>query len=685
MTSICGLTLAYIDPTGGLPPSMWGTVLAMVLAALAALLAWLRIFGSRLIGFFSLRRMVIFTVAAVGLGTGLGMAFWWSRAGDDFSREAAAAGAPRVLVLAFDGMDPQLLEQYMRQGRLPNFSRLAAEGLYHPLATSMAPQSPVAWCTFITGRDPGGHGVFDFIKRNPKNYQPDLSLADRHTMKLPWQGTGLWERPAIAQHGMVAQRLPMVFPPPKMHGCMLCGMGVWDVRGTEGTYFYYDTEPVDTREARGMLFQFNRDGARLRGQLPGPYRVGSSDNVREPLELHVQGEQATFDLQGKQHRLRSGQWSDWIEVEFGLGPLGLQKVRAVTRVLAHWDGSRVSLYVSPLNFDPRSPLYPISHPGKYSAQLAKAIGLYATRGMPYDTQAVNDGILSDDDFLQQVRQITDESERMLFHELSRFRAGVLFAYFEASDIVQHMFWRGIDPKHPLHDDPETKAHRDAIPQLYEQFDAILGRSRAALGAGGQVVVMSDHGFAPFRHSVHLNTLLHQLGYLNFTDGKTTSDELLRDVDWSKTKAYALGFNAVYLNKAGREAQGIVAEAEASSVVRAIAADLDKWQDPKTGLRPIKKAYVAAELYSSVAHRDAPDLVVGYARDFRASWNTALGAAPAEVLEPNRKKWSGDHCIDAAEVPGIYLSSDARLDAASLADLGAALDKYLAELSAAEKK
>src|SRR5262249_54368695 len=162
---------------------------------------------------------------------------------------------------------------------------------------------------------------------------------------------------------------------------------------------------------------------------------------------------------------------------------------------------------------PRSPLYDISYPTGYAADLANAVGLYATRGMPFDTQAVSDGVLADDDFLEQVRLVTAESEKMLFHELARFRSGLLFAYFEGSDVVQHMYWRGIDPQHPLHDDPETQRHRDAIPRMYEQYDNILGRARAALGPGGQVVVMSDHGFGPFRRAVHLNAVLRDKGFL----------------------------------------------------------------------------------------------------------------------------------------------------------------------------
>jgi predicted AlkP superfamily phosphohydrolase/phosphomutase len=667
-----GSPLAYIDPGGGLPPSSWGMLLTALLAALGAGLTTLKLFGGHLFALLARHRRKLLAVAAALLLAGLTMPLWW------FGRtEPTTTAGPRVLVLAFDGLDPRLLEQYLAEGRLPNFARLAREGLYHPLPTCMAPQSPVAWCTCITGEDAGRHGVFDFIKRDPASYRPDLALADRQKLTLPWQGTPFWERPALARLGTVAQRLPMVFPPPKLNGRLLAGMGVWDVRGTEGTYFFYSTAPEPRKDARGMLLPLTRDGDALRGELPGPYRAGGPDDIREPFTLTRTGDGFTLRLQGKDHALRAGRWSDWVSVRFGMGPLGLQKVPAVTRVLPRAEGERTTLYVSPLNFDPRAPLYPISHPRGYSAELADAIGLYATRGMPFDTHAVNDGVLTEEDFLEQVRQVTDESERMLHHELARFKSGLLFAYFEGSDIVQHLFWRGIDPEHPLHHDPSTQRHRDAIPRMYEQYDAILGRARAALGEGAAVVVMSDHGFGPFRRAVHLNAILRNLGLLVLKGGKTTSGELLRDIDWYRTKAYAVGFNALYLNRAGREGKGVVQPGEVGQALHVLTAALERWKDPGTGARPIKKVHRASELYGGKEHPHMPDLLVGYARGYRASWETALGAVPAEVCEPNRKKWSGDHCVDASEVPGIYLSSDRGLDAPSLAGLGEALDRHLA--------
>lgn len=665
------LIIAYIGPTGGLPPSVWGMLFA-ILAGGAAGLAAFGYFGRRLLDLI-VRRRGWLLAGSMLLAAGVLAGFWW------FGRpqDAGATSGPRVLVLAFDGLDPRLLEQYMAEGRLLNFRRLARDGVYHPLPTVMAPQSPVAWCTCITGDDPSGHGVFDFIKRDPRTYLPDLSLADRKQMKLPWRGKAFWDRPALARMGVVAQRLPMSFPPPKLNGRLLAGMGVWDVRGTEGTYFFFSADGGGPKDARGMNLPLKRDGSLLRGDLPGPYRAGEADDIREPFTVAADGATFKLRIQDREFTLPVGRWSDWIEVTFRLGPLGLQKVPAITRALLRQEGERVSLYVSPLNFDPRAPLYPLSYPRSYAAELADNIGLFATRGMPFDMQAVNDGVLDDGDFLDQVRQVQGESERMLFHELARFRGGLLFAYFEASDVVQHLFWRGIDPQHPLHDDPTTRRYKDAVPKMYEDCDALLGQARAALGPGGQVVVMSDHGFGPFRRAVHLNAVLREQGFLVLKDGKFTSGEPLRDIDWHRTRAYAVGFNAVYINQQDREGQGAVPAGEASATARIVAKALEGWRDRPSTAQPIKKVYRTEELYAGRRHPHMPDLLVGYERGYRASWETALGTVPAATAEDNRKKWSGDHCVDADEVPGIYLASDPALDAASLAEIGEAIDRYLA--------
>jgi len=665
----------YIDPTGGLPPSVWAALVAPLVGAVGLAAFALHRYARRALRLLGGRVVVVLIALALAAGFTVVLVF---RAQ---SGSQAPAGGARVAILGMDGLDPVLLRRYMGEGRLPNFARLARRGVFHELGTTTPPQSPVAWASFITGRDPGEHGLFDFIKRDPASYALDLSTADRRTMARPWRGTPWWQDEALRQAKVVALRVPLTFPPSKLGGRMLSGMGVWDARGTEGTSFLYSTGALP-EDPRGMAFRLEGSGTRFRGELPGPYRVGQADMVREAFELEVEGHDAVLRIQGRSYRLSPGRWSDWIALEFRLGALRLDRVFALTRVLWRTSDAEVSLYVSPLNFDPARPPFPISYPKRFSKELCEALGPFHTRGMPFDTQALSDGVLSDDEFLAQLDFVTREHENMLAHELARFDSGILIAYFDAADSVQHTFWRAIDPEHPAYNEALAERRGGVIPECYERFDDILGRAMDALGPEAAVVVISDHGFGSFRRSVHLNSVLRDLGYLSIHDGGTASSEFFKDVDWSRTRAYAAGFNSVYLNVAGREGRGVVEASEAGALARRIARELEGVRDERTGQAPIKNVSVAAELFPGADSEDMPDLIVGYRRGYRASWETALGAAPAATFEDNVKPWSGDHLFDPEEVPGVFLSSAPGLDAETIAGVGRAVVDYWRRVSAA---
>jgi len=302
--------LGYIDPSGGLPPSVWGAGLAPLLAAFGLIALGLKLLASRCGRL--MRRHRVALLAAVLLCGGAVVVWLAERR----HARQAPAGPRRVVVLCLDGLDPLLLRRYMEQGRLPSFRRLARAGVFHELRTTNPPQSPVAWASFITGTDPCEHGLFDFIRRDPRRYALELATCDRRRPALPWRGTPWWEAPALRGWQVVALRVPLTFPPPRVNGRLLCGMGVWDARGTEGTYFYYTTGPLP-ESLRGIALPLRRDGERLRGELPGPYQVGEAEEeVRLPFSLVTEGEGAALSIQGSTYPLRPGRWSDWIALEF---------------------------------------------------------------------------------------------------------------------------------------------------------------------------------------------------------------------------------------------------------------------------------------------------------------------------------------------------------------------------------
>jgi predicted AlkP superfamily phosphohydrolase/phosphomutase len=237
---------------------------------------------------------------------------------------------------------------------------------------------------------------------------------------------------------------------------------------------------------------------------------------------------------------------------------------------------------------------------------------------------------------------------------------VFFFYFSSLDLNSHMFWRLMDPKHPEYDAALAGQYGSTIEDFYRQMDEVLGEVLPRVDEHTTLLVLSDHGFAPYNRSFNLNTWLLQNGYIQQKEGGEASSDASQpfaNVDWSRTRAYALGLNGLYLNLRGREPGGVVqAGAEADALIKEIREKLLAVRDPKTGLAVITRMDVASEVYQGPYARSGPDVIVGYNRGYRAGWKTILGAFPPEVFEDNANPWSGDHCMDSSLVPGVLLSN-----------------------------
>ena len=579
----------------------------------------------------------------------------------------------RTIVLGFDGMDPKLTEAWMADGTMPNFAKLREQGSYQVLPTTNPAQSPVAWSSFATGLNPGAHGIFDFLSRNPQTYGPDYSIAsvkapemvlkffgyqlplDSGSITNKRVGTPFWTSAEREGQPSSVISVPVTYPPDQITR-MLAGMGVPDLLGTQGTFTLYTTDTVDAETTGGRQIHVEAANGRVEAAFEGP----PDPFVIEPTPLTVpiaieqrDGSRAHVTLDGTEVDLAVAGWSDFVPLKFTFG--GFMNVRGLVRLQLVEGFPNLKLYVSPIQIDPRAPVVPITSPPEYAADLASRIGLFHTIGMPEETWSLNEGKISDDAWLDMTATILKEREAMLFDTLARQESGLVVTVFVQPDRVSHMFWRGMDEQHPLHAQTSERG-RDAIPWIYRESDRILGRTMAAMRPEDRLIVLSDHGFAPWRRSVHLNRWLVDNGFMTTKPGQPASEQLFANVNWTKTKAYAIGLNDIYLNRKGREALGIVRDDEVAQLKRDIADKLRVAVDPESGAPMVLKVYDAAEIYSGKMMRDAPDLVVGYARGYRASWQTALGGVPEPLVVPNDRKWSGDHLIEPTEVPGVLLTS-----------------------------
>ena len=589
----------------------------------------------------------------------------------------------KAIVIGLDGFEPKLVESLLAAGALPNLARLRAAGDYARLRTTYPALTPVAWSTFATGTNPGGHGIFDFIRRHPETYLPDFFLT-RYEQKKPYlppkvvnlrHGTPVWE--VLSQAGIPATilRCPCTYPPDAIHGRILSGMGVPDVRGGLGTSTFYCSDahahPQESEKVVHVCIDSHRTiGTHLIG--PRNPKAGGDFTCEVSLTLEPSAQKVVVRSDGEPRVLEvyQGQWSDWLKIRFKTGLL--QSVRGMVRFHLVQTEPVFELYASPVNFDPEAPLFPISAPPEYARELVDKLGTFYTTGMVEDHGGLNNGRFGEEAYLDQCEDVLRERERMLLYALDRLEEGLLFCLFDTPDRVQHMFWRFGAPGHPAPSGAVPPALARVVEEHYRACDAVLGKVLPYVDEHTLCIVLSDHGMNSFQRGVHLNTWLPDHGFLALRHGAVPgeeADDFFHHVDWSRTQAYALGMGGIYLNLQGREAQGIVGGDEAAALRDAIVQGLTGLPDPERDKAAIRSVVTREQVYSGAYVTEAPDLLVNFAAGYRVSWGTALGGIPAGHFEDNVKKWGGDHIIDPALVPGVLFMNRAFREAsASLVDL-----------------
>jgi predicted AlkP superfamily phosphohydrolase/phosphomutase len=573
----------------------------------------------------------------------------------------------KLIFLGLDGLDPRLAERFMAEGKLPNFSGLMKQGSFRRLRTTFPPLSPVAWSTFATGVNPGRHNIFDYLNRNLKSYLPELSSSkvrgprkfwkigryriplDRPYVELRRKSQPFWK--ILGEHhiGCTILRVPITFPPEKFKGRLLSAMCTPDLRGTQGSFSHFTTRRESAEYTGGSLFPLERVGQSLESWIEGPDNLfveeGGPLRIRFRVTPPQNGDGAKLRIQGKTYKLKPGEYSPWISLTFRT-PLGM-KANGIARFLITETEPEFSMYVTPVNIDPQKPALPISHPSYYAIYLAKLLGSFATLGMAEDTWALNEGVIDEKAFLEQTYLTHAERESMFLNALERTRRGVVACVFDATDRVQHMFYR--------------QGFNGAIEELYRRADALLGKTLSYVDDQTVLIVLSDHGFSSFRRGVNLNTWLHQNGYLALADGAFESGPYFQGVDWSRTRTYALGLSGAYLNLKGRESAGVVEPgAEAAALEKELVGKLSQLRDEELGQTAIRQVYATKSLYTGPYLEGAPDLIIGYNEGYRAAWDAATGKVGLKVFEDNLKAWSGDHSIDPPLVPGV-LFSNRRID------------------------
>mgnify|MGYP001426979075 CR=1 FL=1 len=589
----------------------------------------------------------------------------------------------RVVVLGFDGFEPSLVRSLLAAGEMPNLARLSANGSFGTLGTTLPAQTPVAFSTFATGTNPGAHGIFDFIRRDPQTYLPDLSLnryEQKNAFTMPRavnlrQGVTAWDLLRDAGVPATVLRCPCTYPADETLGNVLSGMGVPDLRGGLGTPTFYTSNPADAAKENENFVRVQVENGRVKTHLVGPRRPKQQGDMLCEIRVDIRSDGSGVTIRSggepSEMPLDVGTWSPWLKVKFKAGLL--MSVRGMVRFLVVRTKPHFELYASPVNFVPASPMFPISSPAEYAAELEEAVGTYYTTGMVEDHGGLQNGRFDEGAYLAQCEEVLAERERMMHLELARLDSGLFFVLYDTPDRLQHMFWRFREPGHPANRAGMAAGMERIVEEHYRKCDALVGRAlEHGFGDDTLFVVMSDHGFNSFQRGLHINSWLHAQGLLVLKDGMrpgADAGDLLRHVDWSRTAAYALGLGSIYLNRKGREAEGILDDAAAVRAGDAIEKGLTGLVDPERDTLAVHGVARREQVYSGPRAAEAPDLVVRFASGYRASWPTALGGVPEGFWEDNEDRWSGDHIIDPSLVPGVLLSNH-RLDAqgATLLDM-----------------
>jgi predicted AlkP superfamily phosphohydrolase/phosphomutase len=586
----------------------------------------------------------------------------------------------RMVIIGFDGLDPELCQKYIKQGKLPHMAKLQKNGSFRPLQTTMPALSPVAWSTFATGVNPGKHGIFDFFTRDPQTYQPVLSSAKISTsqktfklgsfrfpfgnstaVELRRKSQSFWS--VLGKHKIFSTilRVPITFPPEKFYGACLSAMCTPDLRGTQGSFTLYTTKisGAGNKDSKGSIIPLNLDGNLFESKIEGPVtkKNGSDVGLSIPIrgEIDPQKQMVKLWVGNEDIRLSPGIYSPWQKLKFSAG--WCKPVYGIVKFLVTQIEPHLNIYMTPINIDPEKPTLPISHPRYYSICLAKLHGPFSTLGLAEDTWALNEGIIDEGAFLAQTYDFHEERKTLLLDNLRRNKEGLTVLVFDTTDRIQHMFFRYLSDDHPSNTGKDTSVHKHAVEEAYACMDTLVGRVMREIGSRDLLMVISDHGFKPFKWGINLNTWLWKKGYLVLKEGQSPGKEWFENVDWSKTRAFAYGLAGIFINTCGREKFGIVQQGnERETLAAELKENLENLFDKKNACKPIRRVVFSQQNLTGPYTSEAPDLLIGYETGYRASWNCATGKITEAVIEPNTKRWSGDHSIDPNLVPGVFFSN-----------------------------
>jgi predicted AlkP superfamily phosphohydrolase/phosphomutase len=558
----------------------------------------------------------------------------------------------KTIIIGLDAFDPTIFEKLHSEGKTPHLSHFVKSGGYSRFSVSNPPQSEVSWTSIATGLNPGGHGIFDFVHRNPSSYAQIVSLLPTKKNIIgrqfvpPHRAHTVFDAAVEDGYPGVSLWWPATFPARLASPVWsIPGLGTPDIFGRLGVGIIYSMDGIaehDVKTRTAPLSMVHK--GRYIGELEGPTQMTITGVKKAGLNFElrkIDEKSARLTIDKQSIDLSNGNWSPHIELTFKVG-FGVS-VKAVTRVVMNRITPYPTLYFLPLQIHPLRAPWAYGTPKQLVKDVWNKSGPYLTLGWPQDTTGLEEGFISDNQFLSICDQICDHRERTLLRMLDSYQEGVFACIFDSLDRIQHMFLRD---------------RVDIVESWYVKLDSLLGRIKTKISSrsGGEeirLIIVSDHGFGEFNYKVNLNKWLINRGYLHSENSSERGK--LNSVIWEKSKAYAIGLNSMYLNISGREGKGSVPVEEKEEVIQSIKHDLSRWKGPD-GRQVVRNTALGTGVFKGPFTNYGPDIVVGYNTGYRASAMTGLGDWDRDEIIPNRDHWGADHCFDPETVPGVIFSS-----------------------------
>ena len=540
----------------------------------------------------------------------------------------------KTIIIGIDGMDYKFTKRLINEGKLPNFKKLET---FSELKPNYPPNSPVCWTTLATGKNPGEHSIYDFIKINPENYLPELSL-----FKQKFTNLGIEYRPSnlskpfwkIAEEKNIKTKIirwPLTFPIEESKTKILAGLGVPDIKGFLSGNSFYTSKKIEKKLKPTNKIIYVTQQKIIRTKIFGPKEQTNEGQINLTSELIINLEKQTIKTNISKIKFKKNKWSDWLSISFK--NKSSKKIQAIFKVFIS-NIKPFEMFVTSLQIDPTKPLIKISNPEEYSKIISKEIKQkYYTLGIAEETDGLNEGFIDYKSFLEQTKEIDDEKTKIFWNEFKKFKDGIFAFVFDTSDRLQHMFWQ---------------KDKKIIEKYFIEKDKFIGELLNKIGNTTKLFIVSDHGFEKYDYSININKWLYKNNYLHITSEKSKFP--LENIDWKKTKAYSIGFNSIYLNLKNRESEGIILEKEKKKLEDEIKKKLENLKHNHK--KVINKIYKSKEVWSGNL-KSAPELIVGFMPRYRMSWKSALGDITEEIISKNNKKWNADHLIDPKFVKGIF--------------------------------